>query len=491
MTNPLSQLESAAKGAVENVIKWGLSNKPIGKSHWYKSDQVLREKPLDTLRRAAYHNIFDTLFKGTDDFPYVTPDDTIRNVIGKLSSNVFPKGTAIKANDEKVDLLLQQVFKDTNFQLKTESIVMESALMGYCGLRSFYDPFAQKWLLEVKPKEFLIIETVEGQPEEILAIGMEWPVERVLNNKRVTFWNRERWTKEYWEFWPEKREEIDGRKPTFKREDAFPAVENTYGEIPITIIPHVYSVCEYGVGVVNESEILNAKSMIRLRHKRHYGHLKYMDPNPVIKNRTNPGEPISMGIGEVIDIQAGDPNLPVDMTLLEFAGMPESVKEEMYETAKAIYGAAGLKAPPPEEVLKLGNDQSSGTALRVKDKDDAKTIEMLRDNGYSQVLRHFEKILRMGKNLNLHEYGGINIKNDETWTITAKFPVFFPPTDEEIGLKLANMKAANLPTEIQSPIIAGLFGIDDPEQIAAIQKRLEEQEIMQAEALTKSFNAGR
>jgi hypothetical protein len=490
MSNPLEPLAQAAKetakGVVRSIVEGSFGpNTFRGNNQTGKTDNVFQNRPMDVLRRAAYYSVFDTLFLQGDKFPYINPDKTLKKVIGKLSCYMFPKGTTFKIEDDGANDLLQAIIEQTKFQLKTESIVTEAALMGYCGLRTVYDSYLQRWIYEVKPKEYLVIETMPGIPEEIVAIGMEWPIDRQANGKTKRFWKKERWTVDTYQVWREKPETTEG-KPRFKDEDLEFTEPNNYGEIPYSIVPHFYDADFFGVGVVNDEEILTVKSLIRLRHKRHFGHLKYMDPNPVRKNHANPGEPLDMSIGNVIDLTQGDENMPVDLSLLEFAGMPDSVKDEFYDHVKALYEAAGLKAPPKEDVVKAGTDVA-GVALRVLEKDDAETIATLRDNGYSQVLRHFEKILRMGKNLNLPEYSGINTEDPEALKITAKFPDFFPPTDADISLKLANMEAANLPADVMAPMVASLFGIEDPVVIQKIQQGIEDKRAALEPANPKGF----
>lgn len=476
MSNPLESLENAAKTAVRNTMGWAMgSRRWVDPNQKGKTDTVFAKQPMDVLRRAACNNVFESLFAHSiDSFPYVVPDKTLKKVIGRMAFSMFPRQTVFLCEDEASNNLLVDFIEKTLFDLKTENIVEEAAMMGFCGLRTVWVDELKKWILEVKPKEYLVIEAYPGVPGEVLAIGLEWPVERKENGKTRTYWKKERWTNEEYQVWAEKSETLDGQKPTFKPEEAI-TEPNNYGEIPYTIVPHIYDAARHGVGIIGEEEILAAKALIRLRHKRHFAHLKYMDPNPVRKNHADPGEPLDLGIGQVIDLQQVDENMPVALELMEFSGIPESVKDEIYDHTKAIYEAAGFKAPPPEEVFKVGS-QSSGVALRIRDKDDADTIQTLRDGGYSNVLRHFEKVLRMGARLNLPEYSVINPEDPKTWTVTAIFPDFFAPTDEEIAVKLANMRTAELPADITGPMVAALFGIEDPEQIEAVTEKRRQHE---------------
>ena len=476
-------LASAAKGTVRSTVDWA-----FGPNKWTqsnrkgsgKSDPIFQRYPLDTLRRAAYHSVFDTLFETKDPsgYPYVVPDKTIKDVVDKLNNLIFPTGTVFKAVNHALENLLDGIVKETKFQLKTEEIVEEAAVLGDCALRSVWDAEKACWLFEIKEKEYLIIESPQGKPEQIDAIGLEWPIIRVEKGQARRYWKKERWTLELYEVWREKVEKTDGQKPEFKPEDRESSEPNTYGELPITLVPHYFDSDGYGHGIVGAEEILSAKALIRLRHKRHFAHLKYMDPNAVRKNHSDKTEPVDLSIGAVIDIQQVDENMPVDLTLLEYSGIPDSAKDEFYDHVKAIYKAGGLKAPPPDdETFKTGTS-SSGVALRLLDKDDFETIKTLRDNGYSQVTRHFEKIFRMGKNLGLPDYAGINPENAESYGITVKFPDFFPPTDDEIALKLANIKAANLPSSIAAQMIATIFGIEDPAIIQQIQSNIDAERAM-------------
>lgn len=470
--NVLEATAAAAKGAVQNTVDWA-----YGPNTWKrnrqqggdKSDPVFNAYPLDTLRRAAYHSVFDTLFQSPDPsgYPYVVADKTLKDVVDRLNNLIFPTGTVFKPTNDALEELLEGILKQTRFQLKTEKIVEESAVLGYCGLRSVWDADAQAWLYEIKPKEYLIVETPEGKPEQIDAIGLEWPIIRVEKGQARRYWKKERWTLETYEVWREKPEKTSGQKPEFKPEDLESSEPNTYGELPITLVPHYFDPECQGFGIVGPEEVLSAKALIRLHHKRHFAHLKYMDPNLVRKNHADKTEKVELSIGAVIDIQQVDEK-PVDLVLLESSGIPESAGDEFYEHVKSIYKAAGLKPPPQhDDTIKTGTN-SSGVALRLLDKDDFETIKTLRDNGYSQVTRHFEKLLRMGARLGLPDYAGINPEDAESYGITVKYPDFFPPTDDEIALKLANFKAANLPANIMAQMIGALFGIEDPAIIKQI-----------------------
>jgi hypothetical protein len=479
MTNPLENLAAAAKesakGAIRTGVDWAYG--PQGRrnnGNSSKSDPVLGRLPLDTLRRAAFNNVFDTLFQQVDDFPYVVPDKTLKNVIKKLGDNVFPKGTVFSLEDKTANALLQDLIRQTKFQLKTENIITEAALMDWCAVRTVYDDLLDRWLLEVKPKEYITIETVPGVPDEITGVSCIWPTRTVKEgSKAVTYWKKERWTDDVYQAWPEQPQRSN-EVPKFKPEDAA-TEDNGYGEIPYTLVPHYFDSDCVGLGVVGPEEILTVKALIRLRHKEHWGHQKYMDPNPVRTNHANPGEPIDMGIGKVIDITQADPNLPADLKLLEFAGMPDSVDKETHDHISGMYAAAGLKPPPLEGNEKAGTNVAiAGVAMRLLDTDDAKTIETLRDNGYSQVPKIFERILRMGANLGRPEFGFVNPEDSETYTVSVKYPDFFPPTDADIAQKLANYEAANLPADIIAPKIAALFGIEDPEAIRKIQAGIED-----------------
>lgn len=483
MSNPLAGLQTAAKSSIRHTVEWAFGPDTARKRRYAgMSDPVLDRVPIDTLRRAAFHSVFGTLFDNADRFPYLVPDKTLKTVIGKLSKNMFPKGTVIKAEADAVEQLLMDIIKHTRLHKKTFKIVQESALMGYSGLRSVYDKELGRWLLEVKPKEYLVVETREGNPEEITAIGMEWPIERPTGprGQMQRYWQKERWTLTEYQQWPEQRETPMG-KPDFSKIAPASTEPNTYGELPITLIPHYSGSGVPGEGVVQEEEILTVKALIRLRHKRHFGHLQYMDPNPVAINRANPGDPIDVGIGNVIDIQSVDESAQADFKLLEYAGMPESVKDEFYDHICALYDAAGLKAPCREEVFKPGTDVA-GVALRLLDKDDAEEIDGLRENGYSLVLRHLEKILRMGARLNLPDYGGINPDDPETWMISAVFPEFFTPTEQDNTARLLNMKQSYLPAKFMARQIAAMWGIEDEAMITEIERLInEERAMMKAE----------
>lgn len=483
-------LATAAKGAVQSTVEWAYTPRRPGdrnRKNGGKSDPAFQEHPLDTLRRAAYHSVFDTLFLSPDPsgYPYITPDTTLQDVVGKLSDWIFPTETVFKTTNEALQELFDNLLEQIKFDLKTEKIVEESAVMGYCGLRSVWDVEQGIWLYEIKPKEYLVIETPEGKPEQTNAIGLEWPIIRMEKGKESRYWRKERWTIDTYQLWRALPEKTPGQKPEFKPEDIEKEESNDYGELAITVVPHYYDPECKGRGIVQEAQVLTVKALIRLHFKEHFAHLKYMDPNPVRKNHANPDDALNLSIGNVIDLQQANEAMPTDLTLLEYAGIPESAEGERYRHEKALYRAAKLKPPPPDEMNKPGVE-NSGVALRLIDKDDAKTVQTLRDNGYSQVLKHFEKILRMGARLGLPEYSAINPEDRDSYGVTAQFPDFFPPTDDEIAIKLANFKAANLPSAIMAPMIAALFGIEDPAIIAAIAVGVDEER----EALKPTTNIG-
>jgi hypothetical protein len=478
VSSPLNSLANATKGAIRQSLDWALDRRgwqSLHRGYATKTDPVFQHRTLDQLRRAAYTCDFDVLFNMADEFPYVTPDRTCREVIGKLSDNMFPTGTKFQHEDKAVSELLQEIIDRSRIQLKLESVVTESAIMGFCGLRTVWVDELERWIVEVKQKEYLSYETVPGVSDEITAIILEWPTrEEVTPTGKIVYWKKERWTDQVWQQWPEKPEK-SGQRPEFKPEDAT-TQPNNYGEIPITLVPHYYDSREFGIGVVSVNEILSVKALVRLHHKQHYAHQKYMDPNPIRKNAVSAGEPLDLGIGKVIDVAAGDPALPVDLTLLEFQGIPESVDKEKFEHSARLYRAAGMKPPPPESILEKTGQEKTGIAIRMLDKDDAKCIETLRDNGYSNVIRHMEKMLRMGKRLKLKGYESINPDDHKTYQVIASYPDFFPPTDDDVAIKIANMNAAKLPPSVMAPRIAALFGIEDEAEKQAIEAALQKEQ---------------
>lgn len=189
MDNPLLQLKTAAQGLVRNVVASSFD------SYGYRisrngcdTDDVFSKYDMDTLRRCAYRNVFSKLFLTKDQFPYVTPDTTLKEVINKLKDNVYPTRSSITSEDDTINQLVQKIIAESKFRLKVEEIVEESALMGYCAIRSVFNQSLNRWVLDIKPKEYPVIERVPGTLDEYEAIGMESPIDR--DGKR--YWQKER-----------------------------------------------------------------------------------------------------------------------------------------------------------------------------------------------------------------------------------------------------------------------------------------------------------
>lgn len=460
-----------AKNSIMSVINWANNGQTYIPSA--TPDEM-------ALRRAAYDCNFKVLFpdwtKLLPHEPLLTPDKTIEWVVDKFATNLYPSDTSYQTADQTTTELLQQIIEQTLFVMKTDTICQEAALMGLVGLRSVWSDLKQQWLLEIKPREQLNIVTDPDSRDIITAIEVSYPLTQ--NNKY--YWYKERWTDTQYFKWPLKEvAQYQKTPPEFKENEA--SVEpNTFGEIPITLVWHTYDPDCLGDAAISCKDILDAKCLIRLRNKRHFSHLEHMDPTVVVVNDDGDSK-IRRGVGQLIRVKSPEPRVQADVKLLESKGVPESVKDEILETTRNIFKSAGLTPPTDDDIISAGTDVA-GVALRIRDKGEAETIKTLREKGYSQVLRHLDKLLRMGaRTRKLPAYSAVNLADSATWSVEAKFADFFPPTDQDILLKMQILKMSHLSDKEKAEREAQYMGVDAPEEVQAIMDNLaHERDLMEA-----------
>lgn len=473
-----SAVVDAARSGIRAVVNFAYQN----------AVQVERQRELalDALRRAAYTNNLDDLFEGK--WPkgpdvrekLLMPDMTIRQMVDKFATNIFIKGTAFSGADETKTVLIQDIIKATTLNQKLTDITTEAALMGYVGLRSVWHTELNNWVIEIKPKEEI---RTERDGERITAIIIQyqfWDTDKVLK------WYREKWTDAEYTLWEpikvtgmNRNQEPDWEKAKFSTEI------NTFGEIPITLVSHQYSQTDIGIGVVRKDDIDLAKALVRLKNKRHFAHLEHMDPTVAVLNGSDDDD-VERGVGAVIRIRANSSELPPNVQLLEMAGVPDSVKDEIMEHVVNFYKNAGLTPPSEDDIFRTGTT-SSAVALRVKDTDESKTMETLRDDGYSAVAQHLEKLLRMGARTRKHpDYAqvGINPDDPESYKVVVKYPPFFPPTPEEQMTTLQTLRQSHLSAAEKAKREAQIFLIEDQAEIDEIQANIEQEQELQQAALT-------
>ena len=423
-------------------------------------------------RRAAYNNDLNVLFpdwnlQNTKE-RLLMPDMTIRNLVKKFAVNIFPNGTTFNANDETANKILQGIILETKLKAKLPIIVTEAGLNGYCVLRSVWDEVDSQWVIEVKPAEYSEVHFDENSTEKVAGISFCFPVMR--GGKK--FWYKEKWTKEKYQIWPEKPEVIEGQRPKFNDDDRGIVVEvNTYGDIPCTVVWHQLSTETYYAPLIRDDDIWLAKSLIRLRNKRHYAHLEHGDPTLVIKNNEG-SEPIQRGVGATIKISSADQH-DAEASLLEMSGLPDSYRQELIEGVKDLYDSAGLTPPSDEETFKAGV-QASAVALRIRDKGEVDTIEGLRETAYSQVLVHLKKLLLMGKATKKTNLYKELIDNESPYEVTAKYPDFFPKSDDEILVGLSVLESSHLSAKERGEREAQLLGVTDQTEIKEIIANIEQ-----------------
>lgn len=474
----LKGIEDLAKSGVANVIKWSMTGQ--------KETYLMPRQPKDdVLRRAIYNGELSRVFpdwpRQLPDEPLLMPDKAVEWVVDKFATNMFPAGTVYSVADERVNDLLQHIIEVTRLEMKTKEICKEAALMGYCGLRSVWSEKLNDWITEVKPREHLRIETDPFCREIIVANGVCYPIEK----GGKIYWYKERWTKEEYWLWPLKEGGLGGQEPEFKPEDAI-VTPHAFGDIPITLVFHEFSSSCIAESAVSSKDILESKALIRLRNKRHFAHLEHLDPTLVITNDES-GKPIRRGVGAIIRLSSGDKESPASAELLESSGIPESVKEEITDLISNIFRSAGLTPPNEDEIMKAGTDMP-GVALRIRDKGEATTIDGLRLKGYSQVLRHLDKMLKMGaRTRKTPEYFAVVESNKETWSVEAKYPPFFPPTDQDILLKQQILKASHLSAKEKAEREAQFMGVDSPEEIQIMIDNIETEAEQEAMALNNDI----
>jgi hypothetical protein len=478
-------LATAAKSAVVGVTDWAYGKTAAPWSRINKADDTTSRAPLSVMQRAAMASDFNTLFQTVPLAQYVVPDTIVNDVVNVFTSNMFPKGTRLACADEQSGDTLVQVLEQCRFEKKAEAIVKEAATVGWMALRSVYLNDSQSWLLELKEQEFVQVETEEGNAENITAISLLWPVD--LNGKAA--WRKERWTKELYQAWPAtpaRNDEIPEFKDDKKAEEL-----NPYGEIPITLVHHEPDAKGYGKTFIDRQAIGFTKALIVLRNKNFSGQCKIEDPTLKVTNASEGASEIAVAWAtkNVITVSASDTNSPTTVDALTFANSTEGFKNSIHDYVKGIYNLAGLQPPPMDDQIRTGANVA-GVALRALDAKDAKVIESLRDNSYSAVLRHFEKVLRMGKALNLPDYAFVKPEDPLSYKITATFPDFFPPTEQEKTQRIANIEQMPLPALIKAQKLAALEGIEDEDVIAEMVQLIEEKQGLLASVISGGANLG-
>lgn len=439
------------------------------------------ELDIDGLMRAAYLNALPTLFGGVKESasgrPISTPDFSVRNVIGKFRKNMFPKDTVWRINDDKDGKqwqAVQAVLDTMRWKQKLNYIVEEAALLGYCGVRTVYDDENKQWHMDIIRKEQLEIQKDPDHRSEILSVAVTW---QTTNEKGEVLAHKEQWTKDFCFTWPPIK--IGGLlgAPKFQEKDK-QSEPNNYKEIPITIVPHRYDPWAIGRGALRHDDILAVQTLIELRDKRKRAHLQWMKPPLVRKNHDSIGEPVCLDPDTVIDIRTGEGEHEADLFLLESQGVPESAIVEIKEWVDFIYDNAGLTPPSQIENFAAGGVVKSGVALDILTEEEEETINDLRDDGYTEVSRHVEKIIRMGLAL-----GGnaatpfMGIKATATpqgGFISLVFPSLTTPSDAEISETLQVLSDSHLSTEEKAKREAQIFGITDETEIQEIQANWEE-----------------
>lgn len=434
---------------------------------------------VDGLMRAAYNNALPALFGGVQASasgkPMSTPDFSFRNVIRVFRRNVFPKDTVWRITNDasgKQWDAVQDVLATMKFKQKLNYVVEEASLMGYCGLRTVYDNDTAKWYMNVVRKEQLEITKDPKHQEDIIAIGVVWYSEE----GGKTYAHKEKWTKELFYTWPRKEVGSLGA-PKFNDKEAS-TEPNTYGEIPITIVPHLYDPWNVGRGALRHDDILAAQSLVELRDKRKRAHLQFMKPPVVRKNHDDVGSPVCLDPDAVIDLTTGEGEHEADLFLLESQGVPESAIVEIKEWVDGIYDNAGLTPPSQRENFAAGGVVKSGVALEILTEEEEKTINDLRDDGYSEVTRHVEKIVRMG--LALKGDAATPFASLKTLAsapnpfIELVFPAISSPSDADISEKISMLRDSHLSAEEKAKREAQVFGITDEAEIGEIQANWEE-----------------
>lgn len=482
MPSMLEAAQEAARQKAQEVIEWALNAPNLTRAYADKCSPA-------QLKRAVYDCTFDILFPywkaQLPNEPLLTPDRSIEVAVKRFAFNMFPAQTVFNVVDEKLNELLQDINKQIKLDSKCEQIVSEASLMGFVALRSVWSDLVNGWLLELKPFEQTTVEYHPTAHDIVLSVTFSYPMYIGLKK----YWYKEKWTNdEYWE-WPlvEVGRQVQA-EPNMPDKRAI-IVPNTFGEIPVTIVYHRYCAHTPGQSAFNDKDILNAKALVRLRNKKHLTHLEHLDPSLVVVNNSS-NEPIKRGAGAIIRLKSDDPNAPASAELLESAGVPESVDKEINDHVVAIFKGAGLTPPSEEEILKHNKTDVPGVALRIRDKGEATTIETLRIKGYAQVMRHLEKLMRMGAFTHkTPEYSTVNLSDPTSYEVSAKFPPFFPPSDQDVLIKMNILKMSHLSAKEKAEREAQYLDVESIEEINEIQSNIEAEKVLMEPTITPpTFN---
>jgi len=478
ISSPFQNLKAKAADAtasnIKSLVDWAYKQTPSwGRS---KIDPIFKRYTLQELRRAVFDCDFETLFISADEQPLLRGDSCIKDITARLADTIFPEGMTLGAGDDAVTGLLNSAVLGMagaeSPLFKFRGVVPESAVMGWCAIRSVWIPDIERWLFEVHQSENVQIDTFPGVPDAVLRIALVWSFQ---GTDGKTYYEKERWTAatlpgesgtlERWRPLPAL---AGGRRPDFATTPDTTEV-NTYGEIPVTIVPHLPDAKNIGVGFVGMVEVGKFKALLQRHQKRHYSDLFAANPVRVCKNHANPGEQFNYGLGATVHLQQSGRDEPVDLVNLDQPRIGTDYDETTEQLRAELWAAAGLKKPSVAEKTVVGN-VASGSALEVLSEPEQKKIQSLRSGGYQAVLKHLAKVLRMGKALNLQGYA---IVPDDV-VVSATYPDFYEPTSQDLLLKIQVWQSAKLPPDYIAQQIATLFKIQDPELVEQIRLNWQE-----------------
>lgn len=425
--------------------------------------------------RAYYEDDLDVIFKKVDkDNRPCIPSGLCQSIIDRSVSYLFPEGTTAKIQDEALDKLLQSILQKTKALEKLDMIGVEGHVTGTVGLKSIWLSDEKQWTFDIQCIESLIIDHDPLNAEKISAIRIRFRFIRQENGLDKEYWYQEQWTEtDYTEWNP--IPVVPGQVPEFKPEDINQEKSGPhgYGEIPITLICHQLQLdTPLGKGEIDKRMRKFSRALAISLSKTGVADQLIQTPAYVRKNSANKDK-ITVKPAGVIDVDTngeGDP----DFGPLEQHEVPESSFKYQDKLKAMAFEAAQVTNPDIEKEMKAGGTISS-VAWKAFNLPFMKKIKKLRVRyGEAGVEAHFEKILRMGKALNLPEYGSVNLEDDASYNVELVYPPFFEPTTAEKQEEVTLYQTANLPAEEEAKRVAGVFDITDEALIQAIQDEIEE-----------------
>lgn len=406
------------------------------------------------------------------------PSGLCAEIVDKCVSHLFPEGTTLAPAEDVLQDTVSDLLDQTKLLEKLALIATEGHVGGTVALKSVWllNDLNPRWALDIYSLEAVTVEHDPLDADRIVAIRIRFRYEMPDEAGKLTeWWWQERWTEaEYTEWLPQRV--IKGQVPNFTADmvNAEASGLHSYGEIPITLIQHKLKLnSPYGEPEIDSKMRSYCRALSISVSKSGQADQLIQTPAYVRKN-DDAKDNIRITPGAIIDVSSQD-GQEADLHALEHQDIPEGSREYQRKIRAMAFDAAQVTNPDTEKEMKAGGTVSS-VAWKAFNLPFIKKVKQLRVRyGDTGVEAHVEKMLRMGKRLNLPGYESVNVDDLQTYEVQFSYPPFFEPTTEEKMAELYLYKQGNLPAEELARRIAIILDVQDEATIKAIQANIEEE----------------